>query len=130
MADYLRYTKTNYFTVTNENDLRNLVNKIECDDTIRLHTKEQDCIKLFSLETDGNFKGLIDKETGDTSWDKMCEEFSELLEGDSCLIMFDIGDDKFNRIDKAIIITQNGYIVKSLQTMVDSIKQDMLKTLE
>lgn len=62
MADYISCTKTNYFQVTSEPELQDLVSQIDCTDEIEISTATEKGKTYYSLCAYGSFLGLEDEE--------------------------------------------------------------------
>lgn len=62
MADYLSCTTINYFQVTSEQELRELVSHIDCNTEIKIATSKENEKTYYSLCAYGSFMGLDDRE--------------------------------------------------------------------
>ncbi len=114
MADYISCTKTNYFQVTSEQELQDLVSQIDCTDEIEISTATEKGKTYYSLCAYGSFLGLEDEE----DLEELYKEFQRILPDGEVLIIFEIGHEKLRSIDGCtVVITNEAYQFKSLQNI-------------
>ena len=122
MADYISCTKTNYFQVTSEQELQDLVSKIDCTDEIEISTATEKGKTYYSLCAYGSFLGLEDEE----DLEELYKEFQKILPDGEVLIIFEIGHEKLRSIDGCtVVITNESYQFKSLQNIATEMARNI-----
>lgn len=112
MADYISCTKTNYFQVTSEQELRDLVSKIDCEDEIEISSSTEKGKTYYSLCAYGSFYGIDDNEDAE----ELYKEFQRILPDGEVMAIFEIGHEKLRYVGGyTVVITNETYQYKSLQ---------------
>lgn len=111
MANYLSCTTTNYFQVTSEQELRELISRISCNDEIEIAASKENGKTYYSLCAYGSFIGLDDQE----NIDELYKAFQRILPDGEVLALFEVGHEKLRYVNgSTTIITNETYQSKSL----------------
>lgn len=122
MADYISCTKTNYFQVTSEQELQDLVSQIDCTDEIEISTATEKGKTYYSLCAHGSFLGLEDEE----DLEELYKEFQRILPDGELLIIFGIGYEKLRQIGgHTVVITNEAYQFQSLQDIAKTMARNI-----
>ena len=122
MADYISCTTTNYFQVTSEQELQDLVSQIDCTDEIEISTATEKGKTYYSLCAYGSFLGLEDEE----DLEELYKEFQRILPDGEVLIIFEIGHEKLRYIDgSTTVITNKTYQSKSLHDIATTMVRNI-----
>ena len=122
MADYLSCTTTNYFQVTSEQELRELVSRIDCNDEIEIVTSKEKGKTYYSLCAYGSFIGIDDRE----DIDELYKAFQKILPDGEVLALFEVGNEKLRYIDgSTTVITNKTYQSKSLHDIATTLARNI-----
>ena len=114
MADYHGYITTNNFQVTSEQELRDLVSRIDCEDEIEISSCTKKGKTYYYLCACGNFYGLI----GDNDSKGLYKEFQKILPDGEVLALIEIGHEKLRYVKgSTTVITNKTYQSKSLHNI-------------
>ncbi len=103
MADYESCTKTNNFQVTSEQELQDLVSRIDCPDEIEISSSVEKGKTYYSLCAYGSFYGLDNND--DTK--ELYEEFQKILPDGEVLVLFETGHEKLRYVGGDIVVITN-----------------------
>lgn len=111
MADCISRTRSNFFSVKNEDAFRALIAKAaEEQSDLTITTQEDDGVKTFSFHCDGTLDGIEDPNDvlGITSAEAFYAELQPILaDGDACIVM-SAGWEKFASVDaEAVVVTSD-----------------------
>lgn len=122
MADYISCTTTNYFQVTSEQELRELVSCIDCNDEIEISSYEENGKTYYSLCAYGSFMGLEDGE----DLDELYKAFQKILPDGEVLALFEVGHEKLRYVGGyTVVITNKTYQFKSLQDIATTLARNI-----
>lgn len=122
MADYISCTKTNYFQVTSEPELQDLVSQIDCTDEIEISTATEKGKTYYSLCAYGSFLGLEDEE----DLEELYKEFQRILPDGEVMAIFEIGHEKLRYVDGyTVVITNETYQFQSLQDIAKTMARNI-----
>ena len=122
MADYISCTKTNYFQVTSEQELRDLVSKIDCEDEIEISSSTEKGKIYYSLCAYGSFYGIDDNEDAE----ELYKEFQRILPDGEVMAIFEIGHEKLRYVGcYTVVITTETYQYKSLQDIATTMAREI-----
>ena len=122
MANYVSCTTTNYFQVTSEQELQDLVSKIDCSDKIEISTSSKKGKNYYSLCAYGSFMGLDDNE----DVEELYKEFQRILPDGEVMALFEIGHEKLRSVDGCtVVITNETYQYKSLQDIATTMARNI-----
>ena len=122
MADYISCTKTNYFQVTSEQELRDLVSKIDCEDEIEISSSTEKGKIYYSLCAYGSFYGIDDNEDAE----ELYKEFQRILPDGEVMAIFEIGHEKLRYVGGyTVVITNETYQYKSLQDISTTMAREI-----
>lgn len=122
MANYVSCTTTNYFQVTSEQELRELVSRISCNDEIEIDTSKENGKTYYSLCAYGSFIGLDDQE----NIDELYKAFQRILPDGEVLVLFEIGHEKLRYVNgSTTIITNETYQHKSLHDIATTLARNI-----
>ena len=138
MANYHGFTRTNYFTVTDEDKFRQIMSNCVCDEN---PIEVFDCIetngnKVFGFGCYGSILGLPDmtddeefEEDGDYdySFDALCEALQEVIDKDDAVIITEVGYEKLRYlVGISTIITHAKIEMVSLHDSALNAAREML----
>ena len=122
MANYVSCTTTNYFQVTSEQELRDLVSRIDCADEIEISSATEKGKTYYSLCAYGSFLGLIDNDVTDDLY----KEFQRILPDGEVLVIFEIGHEKLRYVGgSTAVITNETYQYKSLKDVAETMARNI-----
>lgn len=122
MADYVSCTTTNYFQVTSEQELRELVSQIDCNDEIEISTTTEKGKTYYSLCAYGSFYGINDND--DT--EELYKAFQRILPDGEILAIFEVGHEKLRSVvGYTVVITNKTYQYKSLQDIATTMARNI-----
>lgn len=122
MANYVSCTTTNYFQVTSEQELRDLVSKIDCEDEIEISSSTEKGKTYYALCAYGSFCGINDND--DT--EELYKAFQRILPDGEVMALFEIGHEKLRSIDGCtVVITNEAYQSKSLQDIATTMARNI-----
>ena len=123
MADYLSCTTTNKFQVTSEQELRDLVSKIDCNTEIEIVASKENGKTYYSLCAYGSFMGLEDGEDPN----ELYKAFQRILPDGEVLALFEVGHEKLRYVDgSTTIITNETYQSKSLHDITTKLARTII----
>lgn len=132
MSDYYTYTKTNYFSVTDEEKFRQIVSMIECNDDIEIYVVEENNKKEYLLCAYGCFVGIDN--TVDCSGpdiEVMYKEFQKILPDGEVMVIFESGHEKLRDVTGCVtVITNQSYEIRSLWDIANELAKELTGNLE
>jgi len=137
MADYYGKTRTNYFSVTNEEKFREIIALCGATDEIKIDDEKQnDGSVKYMFYCEGVIQGLPDSESDndagddfDYSHEAFCKALQEILPDDDAVIITEVGSEKMRYlIGSCTVITSKDIkwidisreAVKLAATMLDN----------
>lgn len=133
MANYIGFTRTNYFRVTDAERLEEIVNKIIWDEDGLGFFREED--GEFAFGAYGSICGLCAPE-GESDYsddvieddcDVVFEELRNIVSPDSAIIITEIGYEKLRYlVGTAVVITKNGIEYVDIWDEADMKVRDLL----
>lgn len=129
MADYLSWTRSNVFKVTDKEKFIDVINNLESDGIIEFHEhdgdKEGETKAQFML--DGTPFGY-ETENGDFEFIPVIEDIQMLLpDGEVCVII-EAGHEKLRYVDASVlVITNETYFSKGLVEYAQEKSREMLR---
>lgn len=112
MADYISKCRSNYFKVTDETRLREIIDSCQAEGNCRVEQHDNIEKDKFCFYCDYNLNGLIedenDEDACDNAYDKMIEELQKILPDGEAIIIIEAGSEKTRYIAcSSIIITKS-----------------------
>lgn len=120
MADYISKCRSNYFKVTDEDRLKEIIGACQCEGNcwVSQHDTEED---KFCICCDYNLTGLIkdeeedEEEAHERAYDTMLEELQKILPDGEAIIIIEAGSEKMRYIaGTSTIVTKNEICVLDL----------------
>lgn len=123
MANYVSYIKTNYFQVTSEQELRDLVSQIDCEDEIEISSLTEKGKTYYSLCVYGSFYGINNNE----NTEELYKEFQRILPDGEVMAIFEIGHEKLRSVGGyTVVITNEAYQFKSLHDIATTMARNII----
>lgn len=114
MADYESCTKTNNFQVTSEQELKDLVSRIDCPDEIKISSSTEKGKTYYSLCAYGSFCEVDDNK----DLEELYEEFQRILPDGEVLVLFETGHKKLRYVGGyTVVITNKTYQLETLHNI-------------
>ena len=145
MANYYGYTRTNYFKVTNENELLKLIDECASNDPkgIEVWRREDESGgKTYAFGCESDLLGLpisnhepgendvCDSDT-DHDYDAFIEELQKLLPDGEAVLITNIGKEKLCYLHGDMhVVTNKQTILKSLHSIGIEIARELLNDAE
>ena len=119
MADYYGKTRTNYFSVTDEEKFRQIIASCGAsDDIVIIDQKQQDGSMKYGFYCDGSINGLPDRDDDagntedyceddddlDYSYDAFCEALQKILPDNDAIMITEIGSEKMRYLTGCCIV--------------------------
>lgn len=111
MANYESCTTTNYFQVTSEQELQDLVSRIDCEAEIEISSSTEKGKIYYSLCAYGSFCGVDDNE----DLEELYKKFQRILPDGEVFVLFETGHEKLRYVGGyTVVITNEIYQSESL----------------
>lgn len=129
MADYLSWTRSNVFKVTDKEKFIDVINNLESDGIIefREHDGDKEGETKVQFMVDGTLSGY-ETENGDFEFIPVIEDIQTLLpDGEVCVII-EAGHEKLRYVDASVlVITNETYFSKGLVEYAQEKSREMLR---
>lgn len=131
MANYTGAMRTNYFRVTNEDELVQLIDECHTDDPkgVELWTcEDEDGTKRYAFACEGDLLGLAcDEEPEDYDYDDFIAELQKLLPEGEAVVITSIGKQKLCYLHGDVhVVTKDKTIIKSLRSIGIDLARELL----
>ena len=134
MANYYGKTRTNYFRVTDEEALHNLIEN-RCagrEDNLHLYSEtDENGITYFKFYCESTIEGLRSDEYEDEySYDAFIDELQKLLPENEAVIITEIGNEKMRYLHgSVIVVTQKETKYRDLDSVGKALAKKLLGNL-
>ena len=123
--------RTNYFRVTDEDKLRDIVSRLHCDNSAKLFEEKNG---VFGFGGDGSLSGLTPpegNENDEPSIDQLVCELQEILPEDEAVIIMEAGHEGLRYVvGSVMVITRDNYDYAEIKDVGIKLAQEILKNPE
>lgn len=119
MADYICRTRSNYFQVTDEQALHQLIHRCLADGKVCIKSKKEEGKLKHCIFCDGHIEGISCQEAEEGDCEAFIRELKALLPAGEAIIITEAGWEKYNYVTShSYVITRKGNMRVSIEYAV------------